>query len=225
MARSAESTRSALISAAEQLFATEGIDRVSLREISRASGARNAVALQYHFEDREGILRAVLHKHYDGIDAHRHRLLDQYEATSGRDLRRLGEALVLPAAAKLSDPDGGPQYLRISAELLNRPRAGAQPAGPEDAADSVNRWRALVEPHLEQDATRLHRRFTVIRFSAIELGRRAATAPHTDDRLFVSQLVDLVVALLRAPVSAGTAALAADRDRRGAARLTAAEVV
>ena len=60
----------------------------------------------------------------------------------------------------------------------------------------------------------LHRRFTAIRFAAAELGRRAESAPHRDDRLFVSQLVDLVEALLLAPVSPTTASLAADRDRR-----------
>ncbi len=44
------------MSAAEKLFAARGVDRVSLREINRASGARNAVALQYHFGDRDGIV-------------------------------------------------------------------------------------------------------------------------------------------------------------------------
>jgi hypothetical protein len=78
---------------------------------------------------------------------------------------------------------------------------------------SIDRWRALVGPFLEQDATRLHRRFTAIRFSAMELGRRAQTATHRDDRLFTSQLVDLVTALLLAPVSSQTAILAARRRR------------
>lgn len=218
MARSAEATRAALVSAAERLFAAQGIDRVSLREINRASGARNAVALQYHFEDRGGIVRAVMAKHYPQVDAERHRLLDAYEAGDD-DLRRLGEALVLPSAAKLGDPDGGREYLQISAELLNRPRPRPVEEAPEDSSDSINRWRGLVEPFLGHDATRLHRRFTAIRFSAAELGRRAASGPHRDDRLFVSQLVDLVVALLVAPVSPSTTALADDRDRR---RLTPA---
>jgi len=217
VARSPEPTRAALVSAAERLFAAEGIDRVSLRQINRASGARNAVALQYHFEDRGGIVRAVVRKHYPQVDTERHRLLDAYEAAGERDVRRLGEALVLPSAAKLSDADGGPEYLQISAELINRPRdpesgTTAEEAS-EEATDSIHRWRALVEPYLGHDATRLHRRFTAIRFSALELGRRAASGPHRDDRLFISQLVDLVVALLLAPVSLATAALADDRDR------------
>jgi len=178
------------VSAAEKLFAARGVDRVSLREINRASGARNAVALQYHFGDRDGIVRAVVRKHYRQVDRQRHQMLDAYEAESHDDVRKLSAALVLPAAAKLADIDGGPEYLRIAAELLNRPTGAFDPDTPFDMSASIDRWRALVGPFLEQDATRLHRRFNAIRFSAMELGRRAQTAPHRDDRLFTSQLVD-----------------------------------
>lgn len=215
MARDAEPTKDALVSAAETLFAARGVDRVSLREINRASGARNAVALQYHFGDRDGIVRAVVRKHYRQVDRQRHQMLDAYEQGSHDDVRELSAALVLPAAAKLADLDGGPEYLRIAAELLNRPTGAFDPDIPFDMSASIDRWRALVGPFLEQDATRLHRRFTAIRFSAMELGRRAQTAPHHDDRLFTSQLVDLVTALLLAPVSPQTATLAARRRRRG----------
>jgi AcrR family transcriptional regulator len=201
------------VSAAEKLLAARGVDRVSLREINRASGARNAVALQYHFGDREGILRAIVRKHYRQVDRQRHQMLDAYEPGSHDGVRELSAALVLPAAAKLADADGGPEYLRIAAELLNRPTGAFDPDTPFDMSASIDRWRALVGPFLEQDATRLHRRFTAIRFSAMELGRRAQTAPHRDDRLFTSQLVDLVTALLLAPVSPQTATLAARRRR------------
>jgi AcrR family transcriptional regulator len=201
------------VSAAEKLFAARGVDRVSLREINRASGARNAVALQYHFGDRDGIVRAVVRKHYRQVHRQRHQMLDAYEAESHDDVRKLSAALVLPAAAKLADIDGGPEYLRIAAELLNRPTGAFDPDTPFDMSASIDRWRALVGPFLEQDATRLHRRFNAIRFSAMELGRRAQTAPHRDDRLFTSQLVDLVTALLLAPVSSQTATLAARRRR------------
>jgi AcrR family transcriptional regulator len=205
------------VAAAEKLFAANGINRVSLREINRASGARNAVALQYHFKDRDGMVRAVIRKHHAAVDLRRHDMLNAFEQGARGDVRELSAALVVPAAAKLADPDGGPEYLQISAELLNGPTAALDPDAPFNLSASIDRWRALVEPFLEQDATRLHRRFTAIRFSAMELGRRAQTAPHSDDRLFTSQLVDLVTALMLAPVSSRTAALATDRRRRRSA--------
>jgi AcrR family transcriptional regulator len=212
LARDPEPTRQALVAAAERLFADHGINRVSLREINRKSGARNAVALQYHFTDRDGIVRAVLAKHFPGVDQQRHQLLDAYQAGPRTDLRQLSAALVLPLAAKLSDPDGGPEYLQISAELLNQPIT-YEPNPSADSDRSIDRWRSLVAPFLEDDATRLHRRFTAIRFTHIELGRRAHSGPHRDDRLFASSLIDLVTALLVAPVSTDTATLADDRDR------------
>jgi AcrR family transcriptional regulator len=204
-------TRERLIAAAEELFAVNGIEAVSLREIVRASGARNSTALQYHFGDRAGLVRAVLAKHHLDVDTRRHAMLDAYEAEGRPDLWALAHALVRPLAAELEDPDGGCSYLQILAELMNRPRPELDPAAFEDPQERMFRWRELVAPLLSQDALRLHRRFVVLRFAVVELARRADTAPHTDDRLFVSHLVDLAAALLAAEPSAQTLRLASAR--------------
>jgi AcrR family transcriptional regulator len=207
----AATTAERLIDAAEILFATRGIEGVSLREINRTAGARNASALQYHFGGRDGLLRAVLAKHHHAVEARRHAMLDAYEADGRADLRALAGALVRPSAAMLADGDGGPAYLRITADLMNRPHPVIDPAALDDLASSVFRWRTLVAGLLDNDATRLHRRFVAMRFAAVELARRARSAPHTDDRLFVSHLVDLVAGLLAAPLSAETRRLDAER--------------
>src|SRR6185369_171346 len=99
-------TRDKLLSAAEQLFAERGVDAVSLREITRAAGARNVIAVQYHFEDRAGVLTAILAKHLPDVDARRHALLDELEANGEPTARGIAGALVRPLAAKLADPDG-----------------------------------------------------------------------------------------------------------------------
>ena len=211
MKRTAD-TRERLIAAAEELFATNGLQAVSLREIVRASGARNTAALQYHFGDRTGLVRAVLEKHQLDVDTRRHAMLDTYEDEGEADLWALARALVQPLAAKLADPDGGSAYLQVLAELMNRPQPALDAAVFDDPEDSWFRWRELVAPLLSDDALRLHRRFVVLRFAVVELARRADSAPHTDDRLFVSHLVDLVAALLAAPPSAQTLRLASARD-------------
>ena len=214
-----DSTRERLISAAERLFAERGVDGVSLREINRASGARNTIALQYHFEDRVGLVRAIFDKHQPDVESRRNALLDQYEAPGQPDLRVLAGALVRPVAAKLADPDGGPEFLQIYAEVLSRPPLAAAAAyWEEPASSSLHRWRALAETLLEADAVRLHRRFTAIVHTAIELGRRARSGPHTDDRLFTSYLVDIVAAILSAPTSEETRRLANERDALATAR-------
>ncbi|MFI6800042.1 TetR/AcrR family transcriptional regulator [Streptosporangium canum] len=248
-------TRERLIAAAEELFSTRGIGAVSLNEIVRAAGARNATALQYHFGDRAGLLRAVLDKHTRDVDERRHAMLDAYELGHSETPRpgtpdhprtprpdapdhpqapwlgtpdhpqaprpdvlghpqslSLASALVHPPAVKLADPDGGPAYLRIMAELISHPAASLATAEQDDPAGSIHRWRRLAAPALQQDAVRLHRRLVAIRFTMVELGRRARSGPHADDRLFVGHLTDLVAALLLAPLSEETLRLAAERD-------------
>jgi AcrR family transcriptional regulator len=220
----ATTTKERLIEAAERLFAEHGIDAVSLREINRASGARNAIAVQYHFSDRAGVVRAILDKHMPDVEARRHAMLDQYEAereaaadTGGggdreAQVRTLAAALVRPLAAKLADDDGGPAFLQIYADLLNRPNPMMQPSAFDARADSFQRWRACVKPLVEEEAVRLHRRFTSLLHAAVELGRRARSGPHPDDRLFTSWLIDVVAAILAAPVSAETRRLSRARD-------------
>jgi AcrR family transcriptional regulator len=207
-------TTDRLISAAEELFASHGIDGVSLREINRVAGAKNASALQYHFRDRDGLLNALMAKHRRDVEARRHAMLDAYEAEGRDDLRALAGALVRPMAAKLADPNGGPEYMQILADLMNRPRPVVDRADLDDPTSSIYRWRQLVGGLLGEDVTRLHRRYASIRFAAVEIGRRARSGPHADDRLFTSDLVDLVTGILSAPLSDETRRLDAERPRR-----------
>ncbi|WP_169986805.1 helix-turn-helix domain-containing protein [Microbispora sp. H10836] len=210
----AETTVRRLVDAAERLFAERGIDAVSLREINAAAGQRNSTALQYHFGDRAGLLKAVLAKHRPEIEARRHQLLDEYEARGplppAQARRTLAAALVRPAAAKLADPDGGRAYLRVMEQLLHR----MPPSIPDDGGGSIGRWRELVAPLLPEAAVRLHQRFMAIRMTYVELARRAGAAPARDDRLFTSHLIDVVTAVLASDVSEETARLLAEREQR-----------
>jgi len=189
----------ALIRAAERLFAERGSDGVSLREINAEAGASNASAVQYYFGDRRGLVRAVLAKHEVDIERRRHALLDVYEAQGRPDVRSLAAALVEPLAAELSS-EGGIGYLQLVSDLYNRPNPTFDPDALEDSRQSFQRWRRLAVPLLSPEAVRLHRRFDSLRFTVSELARRGRSG-RKDHRLFTSQLTDLVVALLLAPLS------------------------
>ena len=210
---------SRLVSAAERLIAQRGLEAVSLREINAEAGVANASAVQYHFGDRAGLIRAILAKHHPAVEARRHALLDQFDADRagrGDALRTLCGALVRPLAAELANADGGAGYLQVMADLATRPVPVLSTSSLEDPTDSTYRWRALVAPLLSDEGVRLHRRFTAVQFTLGELARRARDprrgAAPTDDRLFTSHLIDLVTALLAAPVSAETLRLSAERD-------------
>jgi AcrR family transcriptional regulator len=55
-----EQTRYALVSTALRLFAEEGPNAVSIRRITAEAGAANQSAVHYHFENKLGLVRAVL---------------------------------------------------------------------------------------------------------------------------------------------------------------------
>jgi AcrR family transcriptional regulator len=210
-------TGAVLIRAAERLFAAHGIEGVSLREINRAAGQANASALQYHFRDRAGLLRAVIDKHRAETEARRHAMLDQYEAAGVDDLRALATALILPLASKLDDVDGGREYLQINCEVYTRPDFDkmSELVPSKGPRNSIRRWHALLDPMMPaEERARLHSRFPAMRFAFVELARRAADRPRRDDRLFTSHLADQVTALLAVTPSAPTRALLAQRPRK-----------
>lgn len=111
-------SRGEIIRAAERLFAERGIDSVSMVEIGKEGGQRNRSAVQYHFGDKEGVLRAIREKHQFVIEAHRIKRLDQLEASSEATLRDFVEVFVLPLAERLIEVDGGVAYVRIGANLI-----------------------------------------------------------------------------------------------------------
>jgi AcrR family transcriptional regulator len=201
-------TRARIIRAAEELFAARGLNGVSLREINRAAGQSNTGAVQYHFGDRDGLVRAVIEKHRQDTEPRRHALLDQYEAAGADDLRTLVAALVLPPAAKLSDPDGGREYLQIASEFYSRPASIEQLIPQRDPNASMERWNQFLDALRPIEAEEVLRvRLPAIRFTFVELARRAAARPRADDHLFVSHLVDLVSAVVAAQPSEQTTRL------------------
>ena len=53
-------TRDRIVKTAMHLFATEGIESVTLRRISAESGSANTAAVHYHFGNKAGLVAAIL---------------------------------------------------------------------------------------------------------------------------------------------------------------------
>lgn len=218
MAVSNGTTRERIIDAAERLIADRGLDAVSLRMITSAAGAGNASAIQYHFGDRAGLIRAVLARRRPDVESRRHVLLDHIEAAGAPELRDLAAAFVRPLASELN---GGGGYLQLLSDLAHQPKPTFDPDifRDDDSAggDSVVRWRAMVKPLMDPDAVRLHRRLIAMQFTYDELARRARERAGRDHQLFISQTIDLVTALLDARLSDETRGLVDVRRRRRSA--------
>jgi AcrR family transcriptional regulator len=78
-----ESTRLLILKKAEELFARQGIAAVPLRDIGVAAGQKNNVAVQYHFGDKENLLRE--------ITAYRARVSEERRAELLADLLAAGK--------------------------------------------------------------------------------------------------------------------------------------
>ena len=109
-----------LLLAAEALFARSGIEGASLREIATRAGQGNHFAVQYHFGDRDGLVRALFDYRMLQMEPRRRKMLAAAKR-SGRlaDVRTLLEILLLPQL-DLQDADGNNSYAGFLSQVLLR---------------------------------------------------------------------------------------------------------
>lgn len=75
-------TKDRILNAAERLFARDGIDAASLRDITTEAGV-NLAAVNYHFQSKEALVWAVIARRVKPINDRRLALLDSCETNAG----------------------------------------------------------------------------------------------------------------------------------------------
>ena len=203
----AGTTRDKLLDAAARLFAERGIDNVSLAEIVRTAGQRNASAIQYHFGAREDVLRAVLARHVPVIAARRSELLEHARTRPERDVRSAAEAIVRPVTefAQLGWRERA--YLQIGSELtgaLDRTTAEIRDLMTETIGFEA--WALVRERCRGVPADLWQERQDIC---IVFIGRAAADRarmldrggehPVLSDDRFVATLVDMMIGAMTAP--------------------------
>jgi AcrR family transcriptional regulator len=116
--RDGAATRRALIDAAAKLFATEGVEAVSIRAINAEAGL-GAASAHYHFGSKDAILDAVLLDAGSGVLARIHDLAE-HAVDSGAvpSAKALVELLATPYREFLAaEPDKGVRWLTICGQL------------------------------------------------------------------------------------------------------------
>ncbi|MFF0752155.1 TetR/AcrR family transcriptional regulator [Streptomyces sp. NPDC004267] len=206
MARtSGPETRDKLIRAAEEVFATKGVDGAQLRDIVTLAGQGNPSAVQYHFGSRAGLLDAVMAGRQARTEQVLAPLLDAAEQAGG-GLHELIAALVGAEASELAT-DRGRRCLRISAQLSHE--SGIRTRTPHPTLAGTRYWRliertagrlaadGLPEPLLLE---RLDLALTVVGAAMADRARQYldGAEPLTDEPLFLADLVETTTALLRA---------------------------
>ena len=111
--------REAILAAAEDLFATNGFNAVSVRDIAQAAGA-NPGSVTYHFKTKDGLLLEIYRRHCGPMNLRRSELLEA--AKRVRDLQDRLEAIVrayvVPAFTSGSDlAGGGARFSRLRAVI------------------------------------------------------------------------------------------------------------
>jgi AcrR family transcriptional regulator len=111
--------REAILCAAEELFATNGFNAVSVRDIAQAAGA-NPGSVTYHFKTKDGLLLEIYRRHCGPMNLRRSELLAA--AMRVRNLQDRLEAIVrayvLPAFSSGSDlAGGGARFTRLRAVM------------------------------------------------------------------------------------------------------------
>jgi AcrR family transcriptional regulator len=111
--------REAILTAAEDLFSTNGFTAVSVRDIAQAAGA-NPGSVTYHFKTKDGLLLEIYRRHCGPMNRRRYELLAA--AKRVRDLQDRLEAIVrayvLPAFSSGSDlAGGGARFTRLRAVM------------------------------------------------------------------------------------------------------------
>jgi AcrR family transcriptional regulator len=113
-------TRERVLDAAERLFATRGIDAVSVRDITDAAPA-NLAAVNYHFGSKHGLIVAIVQRRADQLGQRRSELLEELEGAGTVDLRSVIRAMVLPTAELVAADPSGQFYVSFLAALDDRP--------------------------------------------------------------------------------------------------------
>lgn len=196
--------------AAEKLFSARGVDAVSLREVSETAGQRNNSAVLYHFKSREGLIDAILNRHADPIQARYVAQLDLLQSQGTLELRTLLDVLVRPLVAKLDDPDGGTEFVSISAQLTVNP---TMPLFLRPAANSTPGAIRMTEAmipliSIPGELLMMHQeRFSNVLYSSIVAFSRSESPSPAFRELFISDLVDTLFSILTAPPSPRTQGL------------------
>jgi hypothetical protein len=209
-AERANSTREAILTAAEQLFAEHGVFAVSNRQVSEAAGQGNNAAVGYHSPTKPARVRETPPSHRAPVE----RLREQMVATAAgsAELRDWVSCLVRPLTDHLAALGNPTWYARFAAQVMADPAyhdivvkdALSSPSLVE-VIEGINRCLPDLPAPVRQARNVMARNLLMHTCADWERGLAAGSKPKTSWQEASSNLIDAIVGLWRAPVTGGTA--------------------
>ncbi len=211
-----EQTRARIKRAALRLFALKGLDDVSIREILRASGQRNAGSINYYFSSRAELIAELIRDVARILDARHLERIEALEAQGGptrmRDVAEILASFTLPEG----DDDESAAY---AARFMNMALINHRDLVFDALRDGQDRGtrRCLVHlrrlaPELPEPLMRDRLTLAMIYLVSVASAQRAAQADEAAWRqrwgrkAFRQNLADTVIGMLTQPASPETLA-------------------
>lgn len=123
------STKERLIEVAERLLGQRGFDGISLREIASAAGQANSNVVQYHFNDKDGLIQAILEDRVLHIEQVRCMQLAMLDSSGESNPRQLLKVLWLPLMS-IKDTNGTHSFCRFMLQYMLHPHLTNHPLAP-----------------------------------------------------------------------------------------------
>ncbi|MDM9558199.1 MULTISPECIES: TetR/AcrR family transcriptional regulator [Bordetella] len=144
---SSPSTREIILDTAEALFARQGHDGTSMRQITSEAGV-NLAAVNYHFGSKEALVQAVLKRRLAVLNQERLRLLDELEARAGgQPLKpsQIVDAFFGTLLRLAASPDhAGKNFLPLLERTMTDPTGFIRALVAEEYADVMERYQAAL---------------------------------------------------------------------------------
>jgi len=196
----------ALIETAERLFAEQGIEGVSLRQIRIEAKVGNDAAIRYHFGDRAQLIAAIWEYRLPVLDRARAALLHRAEAAGlTRDPRTVFDVLTRPGY-DLVDEQGRHRYLAFLANAMRWREGGAireRHMGLSPASIAAKDLLRDIAPQVPADLLRRRLRFATQAFFEAVIERDRALEdglPAEPEQAFLAEQYDMMAAVCLMPV-------------------------
>jgi AcrR family transcriptional regulator len=205
MPRSPEPARREILDAALRLFATNRISAVSMREIRLAANQRHAGALQYHFGDMDGLLRALLERELPLVTERRKELLVSAERAG--DLRSVAAAWALPYAQLATGTERERYVVRFLSQLHDDVTFSLEEMATLVADPTTDEAKRLLRERIPAEVGDdvLNERVLIATNSFVHAAaiRASGRASYVSDEMFQIVLVDMFLGALTVPPARG----------------------